>query len=104
MTPYRHGDCLLLPTGKVEGVEQKHSGQFILAAGEATGHHHRLTVKNPDNMKVYKTDTTLYVVLMEVGTLTHEEHKLIEIQPGTYELDMETEYDPFMETIRSVQD
>lgn len=101
---FRHGDVLLVPVETSEGVEVKHSGQYPLAFGEVTGHSHRLTVKNPANMKVYQAGDKLFVCLLEVGTLTHEEHKTIEIQPGTYRRDMEREYDYFLESIRSVQD
>jgi hypothetical protein len=88
----RHGDVLLVPCYKTEGELISHKGQFPLAFGEVTGHSHRLTVKNPNNMKVFQTGTNLYIVLMEVGILTHEEHSTVEIQPGTYRRDMEREY------------
>lgn len=101
---YRHGDVVLVPVQSTEGELVTHKGNYPLAFGEVTGHSHQLRVKNPANMKVYQKGESLYVVLLEVGTLTHEEHKTIEIEPGTYRRDMEREYDYAMETLRQVVD
>ena len=102
----RHGDVLLtrvetMPSSK----EEKHTGEYILAYGEVTGHCHRLRVKNPKNLTVTKDKTgNLYLALTEVGTLTHEEHKKIEILPGVYRMTFEREYDYAMESMRKVID
>jgi hypothetical protein len=101
---YRHSDVLILPVDSMEGELVKHNGSFALALGEATGHSHQLRVKNPENLKVFQKGATVYFMLMEVGTLTHEEHSTIEIQPGTYRRDMEREYDYMLEDMRQVQD
>lgn len=100
----RHGDVLLVPVDKPEGELVAHKGMFPLAFGEVTGHSHKLAVKNPDNLKVYQKGVSLFLVLMEVGTLTHEEHSTIEIQPGTYRRDMEREWDYAQKSMRKVQD
>jgi hypothetical protein len=100
----RHGDVLLVPVEQVEGELVSHNGSYPLAFGEITNHSHQLRVKNPEHMKVYQQGATLYVVLMEVGTLTHEEHSTIEIQPGTYRRDMEREFDYALESMRQVID
>lgn len=97
---YRHGDVLLSRVETPEGESVQHNGSYILAFGEVTGHKHVLRVKNPENLKVYKNGQTLYLMLMEVGTVTHEEHSLIEILPGTYKMDFEREYDYALESMR----
>lgn len=103
---FRHGDVLLsrirvLPDGL---EEQKHRGECILASGEVTGHHHRLTVKNPANMRVFQKEQKIYVMLMEVGTLTHEEHKEVRVPIGTYERTFEREFDYALDSLRTVID
>lgn len=102
----RHGDVILVPVDVVpsEFPLAKHNGACVLAWGEITSHSHQLRVKNPENLKVFQLGPKLYVQLLEVGTLTHEEHKTIEIQPGTYRRDMEREYDYAMESFRTVID
>ncbi len=101
---YRHGDVLLTKVNVPEGQEIKHKGSHPLAFGEITGHKHMLTVKDANNMKIMQAGKNLYIILMEIGTLTHEEHKTIEIQPGTYKMDFEREYDYASEDMRQVVD
>ncbi len=103
-TIVRHGDVILRPVSSTEGQEVKHKGMYQLAFGEVTGHSHRLTVKNPANMKVYQMGEKLFVCLMEVGELTHEEHATVEVPVGTYERTMEREYDYALESMRKVVD
>lgn len=101
---FRHGDVLLKSVNSVEGSPVEHTGAFPLAFGEVTGHSHQLRVKNPANMKVFQVGPKLFIQLMEVGELTHEEHSKILIQPGTYERTMEREFDYALDSMRQVQD
>lgn len=105
MNHIRHGDVLLtridsLPDGKVID----HKGQHVLAWGEVTGHAHRLTVQNNNEMKVIQKDGTFYISLTVPAPLTHEEHSKIEVPSGIYKMTFEREYDYFLETISQVQD
>ncbi len=101
----RHGDVLMTRVDSLpKGSDIEHKGQYILKWGEATNHAHRLTVKNQNNMKVYQAADGVYICLMEIGTLTHEEHKQLEVPVGIYKIDQETEYDPFLSSIRVVID
>lgn len=101
---YRHGDVLLssvkdMPSGK----EIAHSGNYTVAYGEVTGHSHRLSVKNVHGMKVIQAVDGIYLCLMEVGTLEHQEHKTLTIEPGIYRIGQEREYsyvDKQMEKVR----
>lgn len=105
MIPFRHGDVLLTPIDKLpEGAVVTHNGQHILAYGEATGHAHRLTVTKPENMKVVKVGSDTYLCLLEVGTLTHEEHKTLEIVPAIYKMTFEREYSYVDEAMKKVVD
>ena|SRR3990167_1666209 len=98
---YRHGDLLLYPVKELKGEEVKNNGQFILAEGETTGHKHLLVA---DRMTIKQDQNGYYISLEKPGTLTHEEHKTLEIQPGKYFVRKEREKDWFSQAVRKVQD
>lgn len=101
----RHGDVNLSPfTGEIKGQEVKHKGQMILALGEVTGHAHRLTVKNPEDMEIFETVYGRIIRLKSEGILSHEEHKSITVPVGDYVQKMEQEMDWFQNVARQVVD
>lgn len=101
----RHGDVNLAPfTGEIKGQEIKHKGQMILALGEVTGHAHRLTVKNPEDMEIFETVYGRIIRLKSEGILSHEEHKSITVPVGDYVQKMEQEMDWFQNVARQVVD
>lgn len=102
----RHGDVDLSPhKGKVTGEKQEHGGSFVLAYGEATGHHHTLTVPSVDDMEIYKcADGGFIVRLKKDGTLTHPEHKPLTIPAGTWRQRIEREKDWFSLSVHRVVD
>ena len=104
MKHYRHGDIPLHPIRKASGTVIKHSGSFILAEGEATGHHHRITVANPADMEIRQTAAGYVLTLKSEGTLSHEEHGTLTIAPGTYRIGKEREKDWFSLSVRRVID
>ncbi len=96
---YQQGDVLLKqtvkPSGKLISIE---SG--IVAAGEATGHHHRIT-----NGDVFKDDAdNIFVKACEYAKISHEEHKEIMLEPAWYGIEIVKEYDHFAEEARAVVD
>ena len=105
MTIYRHGDILFFPVAdpKTENVEEKDS--HIVAWGEATGHNHLLTAALGAKVAAMKGfDGKDYIRLTKPATLTHQEHKTLSIDPGTYEIRREQEHDYFEEQRRTVLD
>ena len=103
---YRQGDIIIkqieeLPKNlKVVSKEN----QFILAEGEQTGHKHTL-VAEPQTMEILQDESgRYYIKLSNAATLTHQEHKIITLPEGIYEVGNEREYDYFLEEIRKVQD
>ncbi|MEC4984552.1 MAG: hypothetical protein SAJ37_02435 [Oscillatoria sp. PMC 1068.18] len=89
MLPMRQGDVLLLPTKQVTGEKVPH---LILAEGEVTGHTHRIS---DGQAELYEKDGTLYLrVLSETATLTHEEHKQIQVPQGDWMVRIQREYEP----------
>lgn len=103
--PIRHGDINFSPVTKSVGETVNHNGSFIVGYGEATGHHHRITVKNPTDLVIRKdAEGDYYFELKSKGTLSHEEHKTITIPPGTYKKIHEREKDWFSLSVRRVID
>jgi hypothetical protein len=90
MQPMRQGDVLLLPSSDKFYRNSTKLSHLTLAFGEVTGHSHRIT---QGKAELYQKDGTLYLrVLSETATLTHEEHKQIEIPQGTWMLRIQREY------------
>ncbi len=89
---FRQGDVLLIPVDKVKGNRLSH---LILARGEATGHKHQITA---GEAIMYENVGVLYLkVVSHTATLTHEEHRLIQIPQGSWLVRIQREYDPHSE-------
>lgn len=74
----------------------------VLALGEATGHHHRA---NGSNVAVFENETgQRYLEAPEGATITHEEHKPVEVPANSYTVRGVQEVDPLSEAIRQVRD
>lgn len=96
MKTFRHGDLNLHPIIKLEGEKVEHSNRFVLQEGETTGHKHVLSVPNLEDMDVRKlADGSYCFTLKTMGTLTHEDHKTLEVPAGTYRIVQERELDHF---------
>ena len=96
---YQQGDVLLKKVLQVKGKRLNH---LTLAVGEATGHHHTIT---EGEATLYEENGVLYLhVESEKATLTHQEHKSIEIPQGDYQIGIVKEYDHFLEESRRVSD
>lgn len=106
MKNFKHqGDIPLYPhKGKIHGEKVKHGGSIILAFGEATGHHHKLTVENPNDLEIVKTEGGYILTLKSPGTITHQEHLSITLAPGIYRSGHEREKDWFSLSTRKVVD
>lgn len=97
MQPLRQGDVILLslkqsasPAASQElGKKLPH---LTLAEGEVTGHSHRIS---EGQAELYEKDGILYLrVLSDTATLTHEEHKAIQIPQGSWMVRIQREYEP----------
>jgi hypothetical protein len=100
-TWYQQGDVTIQPARIPDGAH-KDAGR-ILAHGEVTGHAHRLTEAS-DGLLV-EIDGQLYLRVGAGGaTITHEEHKAVEIPAGEYRVGRVQEYDHFQEEARQVRD
>jgi hypothetical protein len=108
MNIYRHGDVLLRQVEKPKElkIDGEQKDTHVVAYGEATGHHHRLTGVDGSTINALKGfDERVYLeVVGGLATLSHEEHHTLNIEPGFYEITIEQEYDYFEKATRNVLD
>lgn len=95
-TQYRQGDVLLqqvaaIPDGATHVPVP--TGRAVLALGELTGHAHVLTSVDGALGESHTADQR-FVTLSAGGVLTHEEHAVIAVAAGTYEVVRQREYRP----------
>jgi hypothetical protein len=77
---------------------------LILAAGEVTGHHHRIPVEEIKRAFLYTTANPGVRLLRVTGkpvSLVHEEHETLQLPPGDYEVRIQREYEPSARTRQS---
>jgi hypothetical protein len=92
MKPIRQGDVILMPMQRAVAMGDKRLPHLTLAEGEVTGHRHRIS---DGKAELYEKDGVLYLkVLSETATLTHEEHKPIQIPQGNWMVRIQREYEP----------
>jgi hypothetical protein len=91
MKPLRQGDVILLSLSEPV-VYGKPLAHLTLAEGEVTGHRHRIS---NGQAELYEKEGTLYLrVFSDTATLTHEEHKAIEVPQGDWMVQIQREYEP----------
>lgn len=107
MTIIRQGDVLVkrikaLP--KNLKPAEPENGRFVLAHGEATGHHHSFAIS--DRVAMFREDGSGGGLFLTVTgapvALEHQEHTALSVEPGHYEVVRQREYHP--EAIRRVED
>jgi hypothetical protein len=100
---YRQGDVFIetcIVPEDVKAVKRARDGRLILAAGEATGHHHAIADMD---VEMYERDGVLYLNVPAGGaTVRHEEHGPITLPGGGYSVRIQREYHP--DEIRRVMD
>lgn len=104
---FKHqGDIPFFPhTGEIKGTEVKHNGSVTLALGEKTGHKHVISVLDHNDLQAWKQLEGGWIITLKTeGTLVHNQHGTLKIQPGTYRVGQEREHDYFAEVTRRVVD
>ena len=112
MNHISHGDVNLRPITKeeyqnlIQGTQKvEHSGKFVLAEGETSGHKHILTVERPETLTIHRTkDGRGLFAFSAPGTITHEEHKPLTTTEQFYIQEPEREFDWFAKEARVVID
>jgi len=88
---YRHGDVILIEC-EPEEVKGEKLNHLVLAEGEATGHAHRMI---DGTSALFEFDEERYLVIQdELATLSHEEHKEIQLPAGHYRVLIQEDYTP----------
>lgn len=93
----QQGDVLIKAINEIPiGVKEvsKKNGSIVLAEGESTGHSHRILMEeNSVDAMFYEKDGKFYLKNIHPVVVTHEEHKPVTIEPGTWEVDRVREKD-----------
>jgi len=108
----RHGDLMEIPLAlrKLAMVEIPNkipanavkTNNKVLANGETTGHKHILVGQS----LVFQDEDTKYIQIEKPSKITHQEHKTVPLEVGTYVQIQEREFDPYSKfrSIRKVRD
>lgn len=111
MNHYRHGDISFHPVTKLpKGTKTEERERYIVAYGEATGHHHEITFPATEKKIAPKVtihtcdDGRRFIELDYVGHLDHPEHALLTLEKGIYEIHQERTFDYFENSIKKVID
>ena len=101
----QQGDLLLRKVEKMpSGKEIKPTERgLVLAEGEATGHAHVITEIQAATM-IKTSDGKMYLKVVKTVPLKHDEHHIIIIEPGEYEVGKVLERDHLSRITREVID
>ncbi|MDZ4835277.1 MAG: hypothetical protein SGJ27_15985 [Candidatus Melainabacteria bacterium] len=90
---YRQGDVLLIPVSDVPAgsVEEAKDTRVVLAFGEVTGHAHAI---DSAVATTFTNGDQRYLVVADGAILKHEEHSPLCLEPGTYRVQLQREYEP----------
>ncbi|MGZ3715756.1 MAG: hypothetical protein ACXVA4_10080 [Ktedonobacterales bacterium] len=91
---WRHGDVLIQSIDDMDDVPAggQRQSEPVLAYGEVTGHRHR--VEDANTAELWRVNDTLYLKVIDVARIVHEEHAPIELPPGLYRVWQQREYVP----------
>lgn len=96
MKKFRQGDVYIFQVDSTEDKKFMKVPNFILAEGEVTGHKHNLMPLEGGEVSVKKvSDMEIFVDIKGTGAqVVHDEHETITLEPGTYRVQIQQEYDP----------
>lgn len=101
---YQQGDVKITKIDAIpehcKNVKRQEKG-FILAEGEATGHHHAVI---EDDVQLFEKSGVIYLSVEKEGTVVHEEHGTVKLPRGKYQIGKIMEYDHFEEEATEVRD
>jgi hypothetical protein len=87
----RQGDVLVVPCNAIPAAArpvEAEADRFILARGEATGHHHSIALS--PRVAMFRDDGgaggRTYLRVEEAAALVHQEHTALQVAPGNYEV------------------
>lgn len=104
-TQKAQGDLLFIPVATLPRTTRPATpehGRYILARGEATGHHH--SVLAVPAVRAVVRDDVMYLAVEELTEVQHQEHAPVTLEPGSWEVRRQREYDWDDDEIRQVAD
>lgn len=110
---FQQGDVLIrrradldhyVKNGDPRFSDRRKGKRLVLAEGEATGHAHVLEVEQESDAELIRIGEAILLNLTNGGTITHEEHKPVEVPAGVYEVGKAQEFDYAAEEERQVTD
>lgn len=100
---FRQGEVLLQPVKSLPKGEISTKKDYVVSHSE-TGHHHVLE----GEVEVVETQDETFLNLRKAMQLVHKKsadgHDTLTVKPGKYLVRHKSEYDPFREVVRRVQD
>lgn len=75
---------------------------IVLAEGEATGHAH--TIVDVAEVEAFTLAEQFFLTVGKPIVVTHEEHRPVTLEPGTWRVAIVREFDHFQEEARRVMD
>jgi hypothetical protein len=101
---FRQGDVMVEKVPEIPAdakpVDWSKEGRVVLVHGQATGHAHALSTEKTSMVETAAGDRFLKVE--EGAELVHEEHTMIPLPAGLYQVIRQREYSP--EAVRNVMD
>lgn len=98
---FQQGDLLFVPVNEIpEGLDAQ--AHRVLAEGEATGHTHEAVAE--DAVLYGDERGRLYLETPSGTEVTHQEHRVVALPPGRYEVRRVREYDHFRNEPRPARD
>ena len=97
---FQQGDVTIKPVAKLPEGAEPVAGR-VLREGEATGHAH---VATGEGVQLFIHGGTLYMRVPAGTEVVHEEHAVVNVPAGVYEIGAVREYDHFAEEARPVID
>jgi hypothetical protein len=97
----RQGDVLLKFVGNIPS-NCRNVGHLTLAEGEVTGHSHKILDSDCAVLMEEPTSKRRFLDVKNNTTVQHEEHGVVALKPGKYEVTIQREYEP--EGWRNVSD
>lgn len=94
MQHYRQGDVLIEAVARIPGMARPLT-HLTLAAGEVTGHAHRVEPRPGASAHLFAADGSLFLRISGGGAdVVHEEHHRISLEDGAYRSWRQREYVP----------
>lgn len=98
----QQGDVILRRIESLpDGTKKIAETNLVLAEGEVTGHFHGLSQRGAE---MFQLENKVFIKLVEPATITHQEHKPVNLEPGIWEVGRVQEFDYLSMMARTVQD